>query len=60
LGLEGIRDATFTGTLPVENVFRLKAMADRHGFTLADYKRHPTMGEHEGVAHSQSPGADAV
>jgi acetylornithine/succinyldiaminopimelate/putrescine aminotransferase/predicted amino acid dehydrogenase len=47
LGLEGIRDATFTGTLPVENVNRLKAMADRHGFALADYKRHPTMGEHE-------------
>ncbi len=45
LGLEGIRDATFTGTLPVENVFRLKAMADRHGFALADYKLAPTMGE---------------
>jgi len=45
LGLEGIRDATFTGTLPVENVFRLKTMADRHGFTLADYKLQPTMGD---------------
>lgn len=45
LGLEGIRDATFTGTLPVENVVRLKAMADRHGFALADYKLAPTMGE---------------
>jgi acetylornithine/succinyldiaminopimelate/putrescine aminotransferase/predicted amino acid dehydrogenase len=45
LGLEGVRDATFTGTLPVENVFRMKAMADRHGFTLADYKLQPTMGE---------------
>src|SRR5688572_26165268 len=45
LGLEGVRDATFTGTLPVENVFRLKAMADRHGFTLAEYKLRPTMGE---------------
>jgi predicted amino acid dehydrogenase len=47
LGLEGIRDATFTGTLPVENVFRLKAMAERHGFSLADYKLDPTMGEVE-------------
>jgi acetylornithine/succinyldiaminopimelate/putrescine aminotransferase/predicted amino acid dehydrogenase len=45
LGLEGVRDATFTGMLPVENVFRLKAMADRHGFTLAEYKLAPTMGE---------------
>jgi predicted amino acid dehydrogenase len=45
LGLEGVRDATFTGMLPVENVFRLKAMADRHGFSLADYKIQPTMGE---------------
>jgi predicted amino acid dehydrogenase len=47
LGLEGIRDATFTGNLPVEHVFRLKAMAERHGFTLADYKLVPTMGEEE-------------
>jgi acetylornithine/succinyldiaminopimelate/putrescine aminotransferase/predicted amino acid dehydrogenase len=45
LGLEGVRDATFTGMLPVENVFRLKAMADRHGFSLAEYKLKPTMGE---------------
>jgi hypothetical protein len=45
LGLEGVRDATFTGMLPVENVFRLKAMADRHGFALAEYKLAPTMGE---------------
>ena len=45
LGLEGVRDATFTGTLPAENVVRLKAMADRHGFALADYKVAPTMGE---------------
>ncbi len=45
LGLEGVRDATFTGTLPVENVFRLKAMADRHGFALAEYKVQSTMGE---------------
>ena len=45
LGLEGIRDATFTGMLPVENVFRSKAMAERHGFALAEYKLAPTMGE---------------
>jgi len=52
LGLEGIRDATFTGTLPVENVFRLKAMAERHGFALAEYKVAPTMGE-VGVRHDR-------
>jgi predicted amino acid dehydrogenase len=45
LGLEGIRDATFTGMLPVENVYRLKAMAERHGFALADFKLQPTMGD---------------
>jgi acetylornithine/succinyldiaminopimelate/putrescine aminotransferase/predicted amino acid dehydrogenase len=45
LGLEGVRDATFTGMLPAENVLRLKAMADRHGFTLAEFKLMPTMGE---------------
>jgi acetylornithine/succinyldiaminopimelate/putrescine aminotransferase/predicted amino acid dehydrogenase len=49
LGLEGIRDATFTGLLPAENVFRLKAMADRHGFALADYKTESTMGEAGGA-----------
>ena len=38
LGLEGVRDATFTGMLPAENVFRLEAMAKRHGFALAEYK----------------------
>jgi hypothetical protein len=55
LGLEGVRDATFTGTLPAENVFRLKAMADRHGFTLAEYKLQPTMGE-VGVRPDRRPG----
>ena len=45
LGLEGVRDATFTGTLPAENVFRLKAMAERHGFALAEYKLQSTMGD---------------
>ena len=44
LGLEGIRDATFTGILPAEHVFRLAAMAKRHGFALAEYKTHLTMG----------------
>jgi len=43
LGLEGVRDATFTGNLPAEHVFRLAAMAKRHGFTLAEYKTHVTM-----------------
>ena len=32
LGLEGVRDATFTGMLPAEHVYRLAAMAKRHGF----------------------------
>jgi acetylornithine/succinyldiaminopimelate/putrescine aminotransferase/predicted amino acid dehydrogenase len=44
LGLEGVRDATFTGMLPAEHVYRLAAMAKRHGFTLAEYKTHATMG----------------
>ena len=43
LGLEGVRDATFTGMLPAEHVFRLAAMAKRHGFALAEYKTHATM-----------------
>jgi acetylornithine/succinyldiaminopimelate/putrescine aminotransferase/predicted amino acid dehydrogenase len=45
LGLEGVRDATFTGFLPAENVYRLAAMAKRHGFSLAEYKTHATMGQ---------------
>ncbi|MEO8259487.1 MAG: aminotransferase class III-fold pyridoxal phosphate-dependent enzyme [Acidobacteriota bacterium] len=44
IGLEGIRDATFTGTLPAAHVFRIAAMAKRHGFTLAEYKTHVTRG----------------
>jgi hypothetical protein len=43
LGLEGVRDATFTGMLPAEHVYRLAAMAKRHGFALAEYKTHATM-----------------
>jgi acetylornithine/succinyldiaminopimelate/putrescine aminotransferase/predicted amino acid dehydrogenase len=49
LGLEGIRDATFTGNLPAEHVFRLAAMAKRHGFSLAEYKTHATMGSQKGA-----------
>ena len=43
LGLEGVRDATYTGILPTEHVFRLAAMAKTHGFTLAEYKTHATI-----------------
>ncbi len=49
LGLEGVRDATFTGFLPAEHVFRLAAMAKRHGFALAEYKTHATMGAPKGA-----------
>jgi predicted amino acid dehydrogenase len=49
LGLEGVRDATFTGFLPAEHVYRLGAMAKRHGFTLAEYKTHATMGPPGGI-----------
>jgi len=45
IGLEGIRDATFTGILPAEHVSRLATMAKRHGFALAEYKTHSTMGD---------------
>jgi predicted amino acid dehydrogenase len=48
LGLEGVRDATFTGMLPAEHVYRLAAMAKRHGFTLAEYKTHATIGSRHG------------
>jgi len=36
LGLEGVRDETYTGVLPAEHVFRLAAMPKRHGFALAE------------------------
>lgn len=39
LGLEGIRDTAFTGSLTPEHVARVTAMAQRHGFQLADYRR---------------------
>lgn len=48
IGLEGIRDATFTGILPAEHVSRLATMAKRHGFALAEYKTHLTMGGRHG------------
>jgi acetylornithine/succinyldiaminopimelate/putrescine aminotransferase/predicted amino acid dehydrogenase len=49
LGLEGVRDATFTGMLPAEHVYRLAAMAKRHGFTLAEYKTHATIASTKGA-----------
>ena len=44
LGFEGIRDATFTGSLTADLVVRVAAMAARHGFELADYKRSCVLG----------------
>lgn len=44
LGFEGVRDSTFTGTLTAEHVVRVTAMAARHGFELADYKRSCVLG----------------
>ena len=49
LGLEGVRDATFTGNLPAEHVYRPAAMAKRHGFMLAEYKTHATMQSPKGA-----------
>lgn len=53
LGLEGVRDATFTGNLPAEHVYRLAAMAKRHGFSLAEYKTHATIGTPQGAVRGQ-------
>jgi acetylornithine/succinyldiaminopimelate/putrescine aminotransferase/predicted amino acid dehydrogenase len=44
LGLEGIHDATFTGSLTAGRVERVAAMAAWHGFKLADYKRSCVLG----------------
>ena len=44
LGFEGIHDATFTGSLTADLVVRVAAMAVRHGFELADYKRSCVLG----------------
>jgi acetylornithine/succinyldiaminopimelate/putrescine aminotransferase/predicted amino acid dehydrogenase len=53
LGLEGVRDATFTGNLPADHVHRLAAMARRHGFRLAEYKTHSTIESSSRVEHAQ-------
>ena len=58
LGLEGVRDATFTGNLPAEHVSRLAAMAKRHGFTLAEYKTHATMQSVHRDSHDRRSGGD--
>lgn len=38
LGLDGIRDGRFTGSLKPQQVLRVEKMAQHHGFELADYK----------------------
>jgi predicted amino acid dehydrogenase len=53
LGFEGIGDATFTGSLTADHVVRVAAMAARHGFELADYKRSCVLGcERKEEAHA--------
>ncbi|MBI2932133.1 MAG: aminotransferase class III-fold pyridoxal phosphate-dependent enzyme [Planctomycetes bacterium] len=44
LGLEGIRDRVFTGALNADHVRRMEAMAEKHGFALADFKRSCVLG----------------
>lgn len=44
LGLEGVNDTTFTGSLTPSHVERVSAMAARHGFKLADYRRACVLG----------------
>jgi predicted amino acid dehydrogenase len=44
LGFEGIFDSAFTGSLTADQVVRVAAMAARHGFELADYKRSCVLG----------------
>ena len=44
LGFEGVRDATFTGSLTPNQVRRIEAIAKRHGFELADYKTSCVLG----------------
>jgi fatty aldehyde-generating acyl-ACP reductase len=44
LGFEGIQDDTFTGSLTARHVSRVAAMARRHGFELAGYKRSCVLG----------------
>lgn len=44
LGLEGARDATFTGWLTPNKIRRIDEIARRHGFELADYKESCVLG----------------
>lgn len=44
LGFEGVRDASFTGSLTPQKVMQVSTMAARHGFELADYKRSCVLG----------------
>lgn len=54
LGLEGVRDRTYTGSLTPRNVFNVAKMARKHGFTLADYKTECVLGvdQHENLQAS--------
>ncbi len=49
LGFEGVRDTTFTGSLTPDHVQRVAAMAARHGFTLADYRRACVLGSEQKI-----------
>jgi acetylornithine/succinyldiaminopimelate/putrescine aminotransferase/predicted amino acid dehydrogenase len=54
-GLEGVRDTTFTGALSPGQVRRVAAMAERHGFSLADYRRSCVLGsEREEVNYAST------
>jgi predicted amino acid dehydrogenase len=44
LGFEGICDSAFTGSLTADQVASVAAMAARHGFELAGYKRSCVLG----------------
>jgi predicted amino acid dehydrogenase len=44
LGLEGVRDTSFTGSLSADQIVRVASMATRHGFALAGYKRSCVLG----------------
>lgn len=43
-GFEGERDLLHTGAITAEQVARVTQLAERHGFTLADYKRASVFG----------------
>jgi len=55
LGFEGVRDSSFTGTIRAEHIRRIEAMAARHGFALADYKRSCPLGSGRREDHVLSP-----